>query len=240
MYDESRPLADELFDADDLDRGVKAKHDHAAEAEGPWDSDRDSDTESDSDSDIWGTVDQDSDVHDVDVRDLDDRGRDAEDSDDSELEDGDAEDRDTEDHDTEDGGDLETSRPGATGETGAERDKRKGRRRRRRRGGRDRGAETSPSADSDEDLPAGRLDEPASLESDRRGELDGLDDSDEDADVDHHSHRGIPSWDDAIGFIIDTNMESRSKSPKSGGPRGRRGGRGRSSAPRRGRDGERS
>ena len=88
-----------------------------------------------------------------------------------------------------------------------------------------------PRRDVGDDLPAGERDEPASLESDHRGELDGLDDSDDDGDVDHHSHRGIPSWDDAIGFIIDANMEGRARSPKSGGPRGRRGGRGRSSGP---------
>jgi ribonuclease E len=241
MYDESRPLADELFDADDLDRVGAAGRDDVRPAEGPWDSDRDRDSDSE-DSDIWGTVDQDSDVHDVDVHDLDGRGRDSEasDRDDSDTEDSDIEDGDIEDGGNRASGDDETSRADTKGETGPDRDKRRGRRRRRRRGGRDRGAESTSSEELDDDLPAGRLDEPASLESDRRGEIDGLDDSDEDGDIDHHSHRGIPSWDDAIGFIIDANMESRSKSPKSGGPRGRRGGRGRSSAPRRGRDGERS
>ncbi|HUY90849.1 MAG TPA: hypothetical protein VMV10_19090 [Pirellulales bacterium] len=41
------------------------------------------------------------------------------------------------------------------------------------------------------------------------------------------NHRSIPSWDEAIGMIIATNMEARSKNPGAGGgPRGR-GGRGR-------------
>jgi hypothetical protein len=41
------------------------------------------------------------------------------------------------------------------------------------------------------------------------------------------NHRGIPSWEDAIGMIVATNMEARSKNPNAGGsPRGR-GGRGR-------------
>lgn len=38
------------------------------------------------------------------------------------------------------------------------------------------------------------------------------------------THRGIPSWDEAVGHIIDTNMEDRSKKPESSGFRRRRGG----------------
>ncbi|QGJ71831.1 Hypothetical protein PBC10988_35430 [Planctomycetales bacterium 10988] len=36
-------------------------------------------------------------------------------------------------------------------------------------------------------------------------------------------HKGIPSWEEAINVIIDTNMESRQRDPRSGSPRGRRG-----------------
>ena len=240
MYGESRPLADELFDADD--HGAPEDRDRVRAAEGPWDNDNGSDRDSDSDSDIWGTVDSDSDSDsDSDLRDRDDRS----DADDSDTEDSDTDDSDIEDSESRGPGefqspaDREASRSGPPGESGADRDKRRGRRRRRRRGGRDRATEPTSSEDIEDGVPAGRLDEPASLESDRRGELDGLDDADDDVDGEHHSHRGIPSWDDAIGFIIDANMEGRARSPKSGGPRGRRGGRGRSSAPRRGRDGER-
>ncbi len=233
-YGAGLPAADGLFDADldELDQRGSASRDHLAADEGPWDSDSGSDRESDSDSDIWGTVDQDSDVHDVDMRDLGD-------ADDSDTEDSDIEDSDS--HDQADfTSDRDTASTETRGEAGPERDKRKGRRRRRRRGGRDRAADSSGSEDIADDLPVGRRDEPASLESDRRGEVDGLDDSDDDADIDHHSHRGIPSWGDAIGFIIDANMEGRARSPKNGPARGRRGGRGRSSSPRRGRDDNRS
>jgi hypothetical protein len=47
------------------------------------------------------------------------------------------------------------------------------------------------------------------------------------------NHRGIPSWEEAIGMIVATNMEARSKNPHAGpSSRGRgrgRGGRRRSS-----------
>jgi hypothetical protein len=46
--------------------------------------------------------------------------------------------------------------------------------------------------------------------------------------LDKNSHRAIPSWEEALGYMISANMESRSKNPRpSGGSRGRgRGGRG--------------
>lgn len=37
------------------------------------------------------------------------------------------------------------------------------------------------------------------------------------------THRGIPSWDEAVGHIIDTNMEGRSKKPEASGSRQRQG-----------------
>ena len=45
---------------------------------------------------------------------------------------------------------------------------------------------------------------------------------DDDASFDRHNHRGIPSWEEAMGYIVDANMESRARSPKPTGPRGRR------------------
>lgn len=53
-------------------------------------------------------------------------------------------------------------------------------------------------------------------------ELD-LDEDEDEADsrrgVKKITHRGIPSWQEAVGFIIDSNMESRSKRGDSGGGR---------------------
>ena len=59
---------------------------------------------------------------------------------------------------------------------------------------------------------------------------DALGDDDEAADAvgDKNSHRAIPAWDEAIGYIVAVNMETRAKNPKASQPRGR-GGRGRSS-----------
>ena len=37
------------------------------------------------------------------------------------------------------------------------------------------------------------------------------------------THRGIPSWDEAVGHIIDVNMEGRAKKPDAGGSRQRSG-----------------
>ena len=92
-YGAGLPAADGLFDAD-LENWISVARqveiDLAAD-ESPWDSDSGSDRESDSDSDIWGTVDQDSDVHDVDMRDLGDADdSDTEDSDVDEFEDSDS------------------------------------------------------------------------------------------------------------------------------------------------------
>jgi hypothetical protein len=44
---------------------------------------------------------------------------------------------------------------------------------------------------------------------------------------DKNSHRAIPTWDEAIGYIVAVNMDSRTKNPgRSGAPRGGRGRRG--------------
>jgi hypothetical protein len=66
--------------------------------------------------------------------------------------------------------------------------------------------------------------------------LDDEDDESTDMQGDEHStdhgqerkskkvtHRGIPSWDEAVGHIIDSNMEDRSKRPDSGNSRQRPG-----------------
>ncbi len=37
-----------------------------------------------------------------------------------------------------------------------------------------------------------------------------------------NSHRAIPAWEEAIGYIISVNMDARAKNPKSGPPRGGR------------------
>lgn len=55
-------------------------------------------------------------------------------------------------------------------------------------------------------------------------EDDHLDETDDD-DVGRPSHRGIPTWDEAVGIVITRNMEARAKN--SGGQQRSRGGRGR-------------
>jgi ribonuclease E len=120
------------------------------------------------------------------------------------------------------------------------------RRRRRRRGGRKRrsgeGADRSaPSVRGERETDLGDTE----LEDGEEGlspdlamspdvlegglDADDVDDAEEEDDEDARlkGHRGIPSWDDAIGFIVGANMEARAKNPTPGrGGRGR-GGRGR-------------
>jgi hypothetical protein len=61
------------------------------------------------------------------------------------------------------------------------------------------------------------------------GAADDIDDADahhdETGDGMHHAHRGIPTWQEAVGLIINVNMESRAKNPhqSSGHHRGGRG-----------------
>ena len=123
------------------------------------------------------------------------------------------------------------------------------RRRRRRRGGRRRGGERGTRESAGGPAPESREDsddEPHGEESDVAADFDesaepGVEDE-HDADHDQPeghddehdggdmkpSHRGIPSWEETIGVIVSTNMESRAKNPNAGGaPRGRGSGRGR-------------
>ncbi len=119
----------------------------------------------------------------------------------------------------------------------------KGRRRRRRGSGRSRDAKRSVEGEAKQRLddPAERSDE-ADLDDESdddlgdlgadpadsdQGEL-GADDSGE-SSLDKNSHRAIPAWEEAIGYIVSINMESRAKNPKAGSPRGRGRGRGRGS-----------
>ena len=46
------------------------------------------------------------------------------------------------------------------------------------------------------------------------------------------SHRGIPTWEEAVGLIVTANLESRSRKPNGGSSRGR----GRSRGPKKSRD----
>ena len=62
----------------------------------------------------------------------------------------------------------------------------------------------------DEDDDSDDLD--ISLSGVGNGEHADLDDDDDDVDLKAH-HRGIPTWDEAIGMIVATNMESRARIP---------------------------
>lgn len=141
---------------------------------------------------------------------------------------------------------------------------RKGRRRRRRRGsGRGREKEraagepegSAPKGTSSDELADDRNVDAQADADDALGDEDSEDDDidsvgmgealsddegdgDSDSAIDKNSHRAIPAWEEAIGYIVSVNMESRAKNPKASVPRGRgrgRGGRGgaRGGAPRR-------
>jgi ribonuclease E len=133
-------------------------------------------------------------------------------------------------------------------EAGAPTEEPKGRPKRRRRRGsgrnrdkpRARSAEPKAAGDAEaepgfEDEPFGVDDEPSELaavasESDAGefvdSESDAGEDEGADSPTDKNSHRAIPAWEEAIGYIVSVNMENRSKNPKSGPPRGRGRGRG--------------
>jgi hypothetical protein len=135
---------------------------------------------------------------------------------------------------------------------------RKGRRRRRRRGsgrGRERAAE-GPAASGDKSRVDGEsadvddVDDYDDEFGDDFGDDDlgdevatvtaGADDAEGESESsggqgEKNSHRAIPSWEEALGTMIATNMEGRSKNPRGGAPRGRgrggsRGGQGRRSS----------
>jgi hypothetical protein len=62
--------------------------------------------------------------------------------------------------------------------------------------------------------------------------VDEEEDDTEEDHVDFAEHRGIPTWQEAVGLVVGANMEARAKNPSgSRGGRGRggrgRGGRGR-------------
>jgi hypothetical protein len=112
--------------------------------------------------------------------------------------------------------------------------------RRRSRRGRGRGA-----AEGDESAPRnGRTTSPrmaedredadadAGEEADERGVLRGDSDEDDEGGEPRPAHKSIPSWAEAIGVMVETNMQSRKTSPQRpsrdrGRGRGGRGGRGR-------------
>jgi hypothetical protein len=128
------------------------------------------------------------------------------------------------------------------GEAAPATEDRKGRpkRRRRRGSGRNRdkprarsdefkdGLDTDAEPESEDELFAGD-DEQAELAA-VASESDAGDDEGAESQADKNSHRAIPAWEEAIGFIVSVNMENRAKNPKSGPPRGR--GRGRGNSPR--------
>lgn len=80
--------------------------------------------------------------------------------------------------------------------------------------------------DLDEDLLRADTRQHGHAVSDNGAEVD--DDGDDDGEL-KHGHKGIPTWEEAIGLIVAGNLEARAKNPHSGGPPRRRGrgGRGR-------------
>jgi hypothetical protein len=52
--------------------------------------------------------------------------------------------------------------------------------------------------------------------------LDDLDEGDEDVVGGSPTHKQIPTWEDAVGLLIDANMASRQNNPDRGRGRGRR------------------
>jgi ribonuclease E len=87
-------------------------------------------------------------------------------------------------------------------------------------------AEVSEEEVEEDLVPIGSRVERLEPDQDQDDDLDaGLDE--DDAEVFHIKHRNIPTWDEAIGLVIATNMESRAKNP-GGHSRGRGRGRPRS------------
>jgi hypothetical protein len=122
-------------------------------------------------------------------------------------------------------------------------EERKGRRRRRRgrggkRGDREPRSKRGPrSVDDQGEQDEVSADDNDIVDEDHRGPApqdaaDFAEDADSDeigVGSDKNSHRAIPSWEEAIGVIIATNMEARARSPHERPPRGRgRRGRGQS------------
>jgi hypothetical protein len=105
---------------------------------------------------------------------------------------------------------------------------RKGRSRRRRRRGSGRKRDAERGAESEMPAEEGMLEEPEELATVGGEAGEEIVDEEEagDSQLDKNSHRAIPAWEEAIGYIISVNMEGRAKNPKSGAPRGRGRGRG--------------
>jgi ribonuclease E len=112
----------------------------------------------------------------------------------------------------------------------ADREERKGRRRRRRRGGRTekRGSKDDPRSATESDLDNAGDDDDEVVDEDHRSPMPAHADDSGDLDddglsngSDKNSHRAIPSWEEAIGVMIATNMEARAKSPQDRPQRGR-------------------
>jgi len=100
------------------------------------------------------------------------------------------------------------------------------RRRRRRRRGRfadndsDQDEARSVAASHDDVEVLAELDEEESdVLADQLSLQDGVDDGDDTAD--DPKHRSIPSWLDAVGVVVDANLESRANRPSGGGGGGR-------------------
>lgn len=110
-------------------------------------------------------------------------------------------------------------------------------RRRRRRGGRGRkrGERTSAmqgDADveredslSDDLLDIGEMPSKESFAATAERASDATDDDFDHESELHKGHRAVPSWEEAVGFLVSANLESRARSPESRGQH--RGGRGR-------------
>ena len=127
----------------------------------------------------------------------------------------------------------------AEGDDGEKPTRRRRVRRRRRRGGPSEAGDAAParaaangraptreSAGDDDDEDEEDDDEMAVTES--PGRVDADDDDDDDDGLPRESHKNIPTWSEAIGVMVDTNMESRKNSPsRPSGPRDRGRGRGR-------------
>jgi hypothetical protein len=109
------------------------------------------------------------------------------------------------------------------GDSGAERRPRGG----REKGSEGRGQEEKSRYVSNSFEDAEVLLEPEELTAALPADHSESDDDDHDSDDegrDFKSHKSIPTWSEAIGVIIDANMESRAKNPATGGSSRGRGG----------------
>ncbi len=140
-------------------------------------------------------------------------------------------------HPEEGGGEMGEAVAQAGREPAAEEAEQAGEGERSHRHGRRRGSQTRPDRQEDRAESAVPAQSPDDAELaggfendllDRDGDLAETGDLDLDGDETDSrrggkkiTHRGIPSWQEAVGFIIDSNMEARSKRDESGGARHR-------------------